>query len=149
MKKQQSGFTLIELVMVIVILGILAAVAFPKFANLSGDARKASITGTLGSIKSAAAIVHAKALVANLTTGAQTVTLEGTAVTIIDGYPTANNAGIGAASQLTDFIVAAGAATAGATVTVNLNPSRTNCVITYTAATGTTAASASAVTTGC
>ena len=149
MKKQQSGFTLIELVMVIVILGILGAVAFPKFANLTGDARRASIQGALGSVKSAAAITHASALVANLTSGAQTVTLEGTAITLIDGYPTADAAGISAAAQLSDFTVAAGSAAAGASVQIDLTPAQANCFITYTAANGTASADASATVTGC
>ena len=55
MKNQQSGFTLIELIMVIVILGILAAFALPKFADLSGDARASSLNGALGSVRSASA----------------------------------------------------------------------------------------------
>ncbi|MDP1656887.1 MAG: type II secretion system protein [Rubrivivax sp.] len=57
--KQQSGFTLIELVMVIVILGILAAVAIPRFVDLRGDAQVASVQGVAGALSSAAAINYA------------------------------------------------------------------------------------------
>jgi prepilin-type N-terminal cleavage/methylation domain-containing protein len=55
-KKKQKGFTLIELVVVIVVLGILAATAVPRFANISTDARDAVCQGVLGSLTSAAAI---------------------------------------------------------------------------------------------
>jgi len=54
--RQQSGFTLIELVMVIVILGILAVVAVPQFLDLRGDARQASLQGIAGALSSASAI---------------------------------------------------------------------------------------------
>lgn len=60
-RKQQQGFTIIELVVVIVILGILAAVAFPKFQDLSGDARQAVVMGAAAALKSAAVISFAKA----------------------------------------------------------------------------------------
>ena len=60
MKRLQKGFTIIELVVVIVILGILAAVAFPKFQDLSGDARKAVVNGAAAALKSAAVITFAK-----------------------------------------------------------------------------------------
>lgn len=60
MVRSQKGFTIIELVVVIVILGILAAVAFPRFNDLSTDARNAVLTGAGAAVKSAAVILYAK-----------------------------------------------------------------------------------------
>ncbi len=59
MKSNQQGFTLIELVMVIVILGILAATAVPRFTNLRGDAEDAALAGMAGALGSASAINYA------------------------------------------------------------------------------------------
>jgi MSHA pilin protein MshA len=87
-KQSQQGFTLIELIMVIVILGILSAFALPKFADLAGDAESASIGGALGSVKSSAAIAHAADL-AGGSTGI--VDIEGTDYTLVNGYPDRDN----------------------------------------------------------
>lgn len=60
MLKNKSGFTLIELIMVIVLLGILAAIAVPKYADLQGEAKDAVTNATIGAVKSSAVIWFAK-----------------------------------------------------------------------------------------
>src|SRR5690554_5859545 len=64
MKTQQKGFTLIELIIVIVVLGILAVTAAPQFLNFSTDARESTLQGLQGSVKAASDIVYGKSLIA-------------------------------------------------------------------------------------
>ncbi len=87
------GFTLIELVVVIAILAILAAVALPKFADLSAEARTASLAGVRGGLTAAVQITHAKWL-AGGTGVAGPVTLEGGVSVIVNatGWPTVDGA---------------------------------------------------------
>lgn len=135
---KQHGFTMIELIMVIVILGILAAFALPRFANLGGDARRSVLNGALASVRSASAIAHSAQLAAG-NTGNTSVTMEdSTVITMRNGYPTANAGGIISASQLSaDFITTGGGAGAGAVLNIRIAnaPTPANCSFTYTAAT--------------
>ncbi len=105
MRKIQTGFTLIELVVVITILGLLAAIALPKFASLQADARLAKMNGAMGSVKAAAAMSHAVLIARGFDasysgTPVPNIIIEGTTVAYANGYPTA--ATIVSLSGLTD-----------------------------------------------
>lgn len=92
MRKPSSGFTLIELVVVITVLGILAAIALPRFAALQTEARIAKMHAAMGSIKSAAAMAHALQL-AQQKSPNESVLMEGVTVTMSNGYPTGTTIG--------------------------------------------------------
>ncbi|MFY8273753.1 prepilin-type N-terminal cleavage/methylation domain-containing protein [Pseudoalteromonas sp. SSDWG2] len=153
---KQQGFTLIELIIVIVILGILAVTAAPRFLNLQGDANASVIQGVAGAMNSGKDIVYGKAIIAGVqATASSAVDADGDGtddITTAFGYPTADAAGIVEALEidLTNFSVttlagppavyiigASGSAAPAAVVASNGTGGETNdgCYVAYTAAT--------------
>jgi MSHA pilin protein MshA len=108
MRKHQSGFTLIELIIVIVILGILAVTAAPKFLDVTDQANAAATGGIQGNVAASANIVRAAWLLAGgtgttATIDGEDITVENataTATSTANGYPTAALAGIGASIEI-------------------------------------------------
>ncbi len=134
---KSQGFTLIELVVVITILGILAAFAIPRAAALQTEARMAKMNAALGSIKAAASLAHAIQLSQNLAAGTS-VTMEGSTIAMVNGYPTAAQNAIGHAAGFNESSGATipGYVTAASSTVFTVTPDAEHsaCAVTYTQA---------------
>ena len=156
--KRQGGFTLIELVVVIVILGILAVTAAPRFLNLQGDARAASLQGLKGAMDGASGIVYGKSAIEGIETSAAASTQDG--IDVVWGYPAATTDGIGESvvGLSSDWLSATGTSGALNTLVSTFKNSSlsdydditgTGCYVYYSEATSSAVYSTGVVDTGC
>ena len=120
-KSAQRGFTLIELVVVIVILGILAAFAVPRFARLDQQARIASVRSLEGSLRSSSTLARSMWLASGVNPAQ--VNMEGVNVDMTGGYPAPTDTGIGA-SLATGTVVLPADTTPGRWRTTVVNANR-------------------------
>ena len=149
MRNKQSGFTIVELVVVIILLGILAATALPRFMDVDQQAHAAAVEGVLGGLQTAVGLYHAQYIADGTPSAGTAITEFGSLRTNAAGYP------YGLTDTATDVVatsgecgeifqgvlqggptistVAALANVAGSTTEFTTHVSGTNCVYYYTA----------------
>jgi MSHA pilin protein MshA len=159
--RDQRGFTLVELIIIVLIIGILSALTLPRFINMSSEARTAKAQAILGAVRSASQVVRAAALVRNQTGASGTVSVDGISISTVYGYPqgllAANGAsgivdaaGLDTSGSNNDGVTLAGGGASPLAIQINGARDLATCAISYTQP---TAASASPTitltTTGC
>jgi MSHA pilin protein MshA len=170
MKQKQLGFTLIELIIVIVVLGILSATAAPKFIGLQSDAKASAVKAVEGAVNSVSSVIHGKALIASQTAATGTAMINSVSTNLVFGYlaPTADLASLLDISPDMKPIAEVGTTGAGAVAIPAINTyvirfydfddkafnyllttAAPGCLIVYTAATSTTPPTVESFTDGC
>jgi MSHA pilin protein MshA len=135
--RRASGFTLVEFLVAVLFLATVVALAAPRLWNMGSEARAAQQQAIFGSVRAAAQITRAAAQVHNQLGATGTVSVDGTTISTIFGYPAATEAGIIAATGLdlaNDHVSLIGGGTqAGSTINVAINGARGTCTVVYTA----------------